>query len=237
MAQVSVEKHYGTKERILDPWIRLANLLSADEALPEPPVVSALPVPVSALSDSQHSPGWSGWLDLGRTQDVAATIEKVHYAWREQANALPSSGESADAQYEIFYRVRTTLRDIVTAISSPAFRRPDRAYETAYETAFGDKLRTFGTHPRKIVLVGSGVFLTEDFYGVFLRVLVKAGEEIYRLKFCPVCAAIFQPRRKDQRACAPRCANVLRVRDQRRYEKTRQGAKDRKQKNRRREPR
>jgi hypothetical protein len=221
MTRIPAEKHYSAKERALDPWIRLANLLPSQEPIPEPSIAVAIPVPVSETR---------GWLRSATTPSDEAVIEKVRKWWEEHSTTLPQYGGSAADRYEIFYAVRETLRDIVREISAPAFKRP----ATRYGTAFGAEIRTFGTRPPKIVLVGSGIYLTADVYGVFLNVLEQAGEEIYRLKFCPICAAIFQPRRKDQRACTPRCANVLRVREQRhgKYERTRQRAKDRKQKKR-----
>jgi hypothetical protein len=234
MTRIPVEKHYSTKKRMLDWWIRLANLLPPQEPLPEPPVVAAIPVLVSPNANSQ--PGWMRVPATTRGREEA--IEKVRNAWDERllepvqlrgktAWASPVGGTAVE-RYEVFYRVRETLRSIVKEIRGPAFKRP----ATRYGTVIDAEIRTFGTQPRTISLVGGGIFLSEDSYGVFLRVLEQAGEEIYRLKFCPVCRAIFQPRRKDQRACAPRCANVLRVREQREFEKKWPRAKDRKQKKR-----
>ncbi len=183
-------------------------------------MLEANPVPVSVKTGAPLHPGW---VRVPPTPSLDDAIEKARKAWAERLTTLPQFGGSAADRYGIFYRVRETLRDIVKEISAPAFKRPARQYGTW----LGGEIRTFGTRPRKIRLVGRGIFLSADPYVVFLNVLEQAGEEIYRLKLCPVCEAIFQPRRKDQRACAPRCANVLRVRDQRTYEKSRQRTKER----------
>lgn len=240
MSRIPSEKHYSHRERLLDRWVDLANILPAQERIPEPPVIVAIPVPVSmkaaartrqrAKNRKEKKRSQPGWATVpATTPGLDDAIEKARKAWEERLNTLPRLGGSAVDRYETFYRVRETLRDIVKEISAPAFSRPTRPYTTW----FGAGIRTFATRPRKIQLVGRGIFLSEDPYGIFLNVLEQAGEEIYSLKFCPVCDAIFQPRRKDQRTCAPRCANVLRVRNQRKYERTRQRAKDRKQKKRR----
>ncbi len=246
MTHIPSEKHYSHKERPLDRWINLANLLPPQESIPEPSVLVAVPVPISAKAAAstrkrakhrkQKERAQPGWVSVpATTPDLYDAIERARKAWNEQLTALPRFGGSPADRYGIFYRVRETLRDIVQVVRSPRFpfgrerKRPGSEYETMIDA----EIRTFPTARRQIAICRRGIVLSEDSYGVFLNLLFDAERTVYALRFCPICSAIFLPRRKDQKACSPRCANVLRVRNQRKYEKTRQRAKDRKQKKRR----
>ena len=57
---------------------------------------------------------------------------------------------------------------------------------------------------------GSSIIVQEDLYGGFLADL--NGCDLSPLKRCPVCSRPFLFRRKDQKACSPRCSNIERVR-------------------------
>src|SRR5712692_7414883 len=102
MTRISSEKHYSTKERALDPYSRLANLLPAQGPIPEPQVVVPIPVSVSETR---------GWACSAKPPGLDAAIEKVRKAWKEHWTTLPQVGGSDADRYEIFYAVRGTLRD------------------------------------------------------------------------------------------------------------------------------
>src|SRR5271155_2238241 len=187
--------HYSKKQRLVDRYINLANLFPPGEA------------------------------NKGSETDV----RELNAAWATNWGILPVYASSRlEDRYELFIAVRETLRDVVAAVTEPTLRRPPaNSYNRAMvETAEGStwpRIRVSATQRRSVMLTGRGLVIPEDAYGIFLNVLDSehAGGMIYDMKFCPVCDLIVLPRRKDQRACSPRCAKTLSVRESRQNKKYR----------------
>jgi len=184
--------HYSKKRRPLDLWITLANFVDGRSVLSPPESADA------ALRD------------------------RIATAWESVPGIRP--GEPATRpDYEDFYAVRKTLRAIVDAVRNPELRKPPGdSYTSAFVAGELPDIPTYQTRPRTIMLTGRGIVLSEDLYGGFLNVLQKSGESVYDLRLCPICSNVVLPRRRDQRACSPRCAKTLSVRESRSATKKKQ---------------
>jgi hypothetical protein len=183
---------YRKELRQLDPWLALAALMPADEILP--PLETASPEAVREVAGRWSAAGASN-PELGLPTPSA------------------SEGE-AEYRYELFRAVRGVLKDLAQIVTDPEVKRPTGRYQTLLTPAAIDLSPYLlpRTRPRDIALTGGGVYIDEDLYNIFLRQLENTGADVWTLRFCPVCRAVFLPRREDQKACTPEHANVLRVR-------------------------
>jgi predicted nucleic acid-binding Zn ribbon protein len=181
---------YEKKVRPLDGYLALAALMPFEEELP--PRASA-----------------------------AQAVPKVAELWSAAAANKPELGlpvvgfseNDAEQRYEIFRSVRGVLRILVEVVTDPNVKPPEGRYESLFDLRMVDFSKYLPPPQRRsIMLTRSGVYIAEDSVGSFLRCLEQTGAEVWKLKSCPVCRAPFLPRREDQKACSPKCANTYRTR-------------------------
>jgi hypothetical protein len=179
---------YVKQTRPLDSWLNLVGLMPFDEKLP--PIESASPQAVIDVNEL-----WT---------DALANHPEL---------GVPHISENhPDLRYELFRRVREYLETIAAVASDPSVKRPLTRYGTLMDPRMLDLESLPPSDRRRVMLCGSGIFVAADPYGMFLTNLEQTGEDVWKLKLCPVCAAPFLPHREDQKACSLRCANTYRVR-------------------------
>jgi len=148
----------------------------------------------------------------------SALIQRVSELWDRAVAEHPelglpvlfSSEGAAEMRYETVRVVRETLAALLFVVNRP----PGQAYHDLLDLRFPAE-----PTPKLMYTPERGVVSYQNSLGVFRRCLEQTETDINRLIACPVCHAPFLPRRHDQKACTPNCANTFRVRNRRAREK------------------
>jgi len=146
-------------------------------------------------------------------------IQEVATRWIQAAAAQPelglpvsvSSQNDAEQKYELVRQVCLVLRTIIDVVSDPKVKRPAGRYTTVLDSRILG-LQIPPAFGRSIALTASGILLSEDSLGIFLRCLGQAGLDVWSMRSCPVCRKPYIPHRRDQKGCSPKCGEALRTR-------------------------